>query len=98
MNINRNNFEEFCLLYLDGELSQTERQELEAFVAVNPDLAVELDLLRQLKLKPEAEAPVFFDKTSLFRSSAMENEAIHSGNYETYFLLYTDDELDLEGR
>ena len=98
MNINRNNFEEFCLLYLDGELSQAERQELESFVAANPDLAMELDLLQQLKLKPETDAPVSFDKSSLFRSSALENEAIHTGNFETYFLLYTDDELDEEGR
>ena len=76
MNINRNNFEEFCLLYLDNELSAGERVELESFVAVNPDLAAELELMQQLKLSPEANFNGFGDKISLFRSSALENTSI----------------------
>jgi len=98
MNINRNNFEEFCLLYLDNELSAAERVELESFVALNPDLASELELMQQLKLSPEANFNGFGDKSSLFRSSAMENTSIDAENFETWFLLYTDGELNGDDR
>lgn len=98
MNVNRNNFEEFCLLYLDNELSNEERLELEAFVVENPDLAVELELLQQLKLGLPDEAPMLEDKSMLLRSSAFERKSINAENYETYFLLYTDGELNEQGR
>jgi len=98
MNINRNNFEEFCLLYLDNELSPAERVELEAFVAINPDLASELELMQQLKLSPETNFTGFADKSSLFRSSALENTSINAENFETWFLLYTDGELNADDR
>ena len=53
--INRNNYEEYLLLYLDGELSQGETLQVEAFLGANPDLAEELQLLKQTILQPEAE-------------------------------------------
>ncbi|MBX9891128.1 MAG: hypothetical protein K2Y12_02275 [Chitinophagaceae bacterium] len=89
MNINRDNYESWFLLYIDTELSAEEMQEVEAFAATHPDLKAELDLLLDTRLIDDT--PVVFDKSSLLRS---EYAAINSGNCEEQFLLYVDDELD----
>jgi hypothetical protein len=47
MDINRNNYESFFLLYLDCELSATDKHEVEKFLGENSDLQKELTLLRQ---------------------------------------------------
>lgn len=87
--INPHNYETFFLLYADGELSATEKLAVEQFVQANPDLAVELDLLLQLRL-PVDDALVFTGKNSLLRS---ETRGISLLNCEEYFLLYLDNEL-----
>jgi hypothetical protein len=53
MNITRNNYENFFLLYADGELDPAGMQEVEAFVAVHPDLAEELEMLMDTVLADE---------------------------------------------
>ncbi len=86
--INRHNYEEFFLLYVDRELSPAAVTAVEQFIKDNPDLADELTALQQATL-PLDDALVF-DKTSLFRNA--ENE-ISLENSTEQFLLYVDDEL-----
>lgn len=86
--INRHNYEEFFLLYVDRELSPAAVTTVEQFIKDNPDLADELTALQQATL-PLDDALVF-DKTSLFRNA--ENE-ISLENSAEQFLLYVDDEL-----
>jgi hypothetical protein len=86
--INRNNYEEYLLLYIDGELPAAERQAVESFLAVNPDLHKELQLLQQAILQPE-HLP-FGEKDLLYRKE----EGINLGNFQEYFLLYVDEELN----
>ena len=88
--INRNNYEEFFLLYADNELNAETRLAVENFVEQNTDLAVELNML--LKTKSAPEAMHFNDKELLLRT---EGNSINETNYEEYFLLYIDDELSI---
>jgi hypothetical protein len=94
MNINRFNYEEYFLLYVDNELTTEERQAVDHFVQENPDLEEELLMLRQSQLKPEAV--VMDNKSALYKKDR--NEKIHLENYQTFFLLYVDEELSAEER
>ncbi len=71
MNINRNNYEEFFLLYADNELCAEEKKMVDDFVAENPDLAEELVMLQQSILQPDFTA--FADKESLYRRTVEED-------------------------
>jgi|SRR6218665_1135723 len=88
MNIDRNNYEEFFILYLDNELSASDRQQVEEFANANADLKAELELLLQSKLLPETEI-TFNGKTALLKK-----EGEITGETAT-MLLYVDHEMDL---
>jgi hypothetical protein len=93
MNLNRNNYEELFLLYVDGELNPSQMQLVEEFVQANPDLKEELDMLKDAVLSIDNEI-VFADKNLLFKSSGV--GSINTTNYQENFLLYVDNELDKE--
>lgn len=88
MNINRLNYENYFLLYVDGELSATEMQAVDRFAAENKDLFDELQALLETKL-PETNIQ-YENKSSLYRTSS---EQINSINCEEKFLLFADDAL-----
>jgi len=90
MNIDRHNYEEFFILYLDNELTPEQRQRVDLFVQENPDLASELDLLIQSKLVPDGDI-VFGGKEDLMKED--EQVSISLNNYEEWLLLYADNEL-----
>ena len=84
MNINRNNYEEYFLLYADNELSADEKNMVEMFVQQNPDLEEEFIMLQQSVVKPDNTIALndknFYSKKEGF---------IDQNNYEEKFLLYT---------
>jgi hypothetical protein len=84
MNINRNNYEKFFLLYVDNELSATERNTVDLFVRDNPDLQEELLLLQQTTISPDAV--VFENKNALLKNGEF-------AQLQEKLLLYIDDEL-----
>lgn len=86
MNIDRHNYEEFFLLYVDNELSAPERNMVQLFVQQNPDLDKELQLLQQSIVKQDEI--IFEDKGSLLK------EEIFAPMQEK-LLLFADDELSL---
>ena len=53
MTLTRYNYEEFFLLYIDGELGEEDRTSVETFVRVNPDLGEELQQLQRAVLVPD---------------------------------------------
>jgi hypothetical protein len=93
MKIDRLNYEEYFILYVDNELTTDERGMVEVFVQQYPDLQDELDTLLQLKLTPD-QSVVFEDKEELFQFDA--NLTLE--NCEEWLLLYTDNELNAEQR
>ncbi len=89
MNINRHNYEEFFLLYVDNELSRDLRTEVEIFLQQNPDLGEEMAMLVQTTL-PHDDVH-FTDKSFLYKAE----QGIGLANYEEYFLMYVDEELGI---
>ncbi len=87
MEITRQTYETFLLLYIDDELEPAERTAVEKFLADNPDLQPELRMLQEAVLTgPALGLP---DKSMLYKSAG----GISSVNFESYFLLYVDGEL-----
>jgi hypothetical protein len=91
MNINRETYESFFILYIDNELTAEERRGVEEFVEQNPDLKEELVMLQETVIKPEDDV-VFGGKEFLMKNDSPVNEL----NCEEYFVLYGDDELTKE--
>lgn len=96
MLINRHNYEEFFLLYVDNELTVAERKAVEDFVHQNPDLEEELVMMMQSVLRPDRNI-VFGNKESLLKNKPA-NGLVNESNYEEYFVLYGDNELSNEDK
>jgi hypothetical protein len=90
MNITRNNYEEYFILYLDNELGSDDRRQVELFVQENADLKGEFDLLSQTRLAPD-EAIVFDGKQQLLNIAS--TAPINNSNFEEWLVLYIDNEL-----
>jgi hypothetical protein len=90
MNIDRHNYEEYFILYMDNELSSDERRMVDAFVQLHPDLKEELDLLLQYKLTPDTSI-TFQGKDELLKENG--EALIATGNHEEWLVLYIDNEL-----
>ncbi len=54
LHIDRSNYEEYFLLYLDGELSIQDKISVERFAALHPDLQQELTILLSTRLEIDA--------------------------------------------
>jgi hypothetical protein len=65
MTINRNNYEEYFLLYVDRELGRDEQVMVEDYVRLNPDLEREFNLLKQTTAIPPVM--VFEGKEALLK-------------------------------
>lgn len=94
MIINRHNYEEFFLLYVDHELSAGERKAVETFIRENNDLEEELVMLQQSKLKPDHD--VFFENKKSLLKQPSGKALVNEMNYEEFFVLYVDGELSEE--
>ncbi|MEP7252692.1 MAG: hypothetical protein ABI683_09940 [Ginsengibacter sp.] len=92
MEINRNNYEEYFLLYADNELTDNEKIEVLKFIRENKDLENEFKTIQDTICKPDNI--VMQDKSSLLR--ATENDFVTEKNYEEIFVLYHDNELGSE--
>lgn len=90
MKLNRDNYEEYFILYLDNELGDEDRRRVEAFVQENSDLKAELDTLLQSKLVPDNE--ISFDNKEMLM--VKDSSSVSLNNYESRLIAYIDNELD----
>jgi hypothetical protein len=95
MNINRHNYEEFFLLYVDNELTTEQKKSVMQFVQDNPDLAGELELFRQTSVASDEDI-VFEGKELLFKKEP--GSLITFNNYEEWLVAYIDNELTVPER
>ena len=91
--INRQNYEEYFILYMDHELGKEDRRRVEEFIGQNPDLKEELEILLQSKFTPDT-AVVFNGKDELMKLPG--NSFINLSNYEEWLVMYLDRELTPE--
>jgi hypothetical protein len=89
MKVDRHNYEDYFLLYVDNELTVEQKKQVELFIKENPDLEEELVMLQQSRLIPETI--VFEEKHLLMREE--NNSFINLNNYEEWLVLYVDNEL-----
>ena len=64
MKININNYEEWMVDYIEGNLSEADKKELDEFLEFHPELKSELELFGQTKLAPDNNI-VFVNKEML---------------------------------
>jgi len=81
MKIDRSNYESYFIDYIDGNLSTDLVDEFLDFLRKNPDLAIELKTVENIRLEPESA--VFPNKEQLFRSAndSVENFDIQAAAY-----------------
>jgi hypothetical protein len=91
MKIDRHNYEEYFLLYIDKELTVEQMRQVELFVMDNPDLEEELVMLRHSRLIPD-DSIVFDEKHLLIKEE--HDSFINMNNYEEWLVLYVDNELN----
>ncbi|HMG66839.1 MAG TPA: hypothetical protein VK588_04100 [Chitinophagaceae bacterium] len=93
MKIDRHNYEDYFLLYVDNELTADQKRQVESFVNENSDLEEEFVMFQQSKLVPDPS--IVFDKKDLLMKK--ENDlSINLNNCEEWIVLYVDDELNAE--
>src|ERR1700761_2216822 len=71
--ITRDNYEEFFLLYIDNELSVSDREAVEQYIANHPDLQEEWTALLHCRLLPD-EQFAFPEKEALYKTVTPEEE------------------------
>ena len=91
MTINKDNYEEYFLLYADKELSVEERLEVEQFVQENATYKHEFDQIKKTIIHPEENFRPL-DKSFLYKKVSSLN--LNESNYEGIFVLYHDGELN----
>jgi hypothetical protein len=89
MKVDRHNYEEYFLLYVDNELTIEQKKQVELFIGVNPDLEEELIMLQQSRLIPDR---IVFEKKHLLMKEE-NNSFINLDSYEEWLVLYVDNEL-----
>jgi hypothetical protein len=90
--INKDNYEEYFLLYVDNELTPAEKASVEAFIEEHPGLKTELDMFLATRL--DMEDVKMEGVEDLYKYD--EKDLINGGNIEEFQVLSIDNELTNE--
>ncbi len=94
--INRFNYEEFAISYLDGSLDTVDTAELLIFLEQNPDLKDEVSGLSSILLKTDQDIQYDF-KDLLIRPADLDAANLNAENYNHYFIAAHEGDLTAKG-
>ncbi len=89
--INRDNYGNYFLDYIEGKLDRNLHEELQAFLILNPDLKEELESFDEIKLTPDDH--FFSNKNSLKKNSEL---IITSSTIDDICIAYYENDLNLD--
>lgn len=97
MSINLNNYEEWIIDYLDGNLDDQKSKELKAFLLKHPPIAEEFEELSHIKLFPDQNISLDQSyKFNLKKQDILPTEHISENNYEHRFIAFHEEDLEEE--
>ncbi len=99
MNINRENYEVYCLDFLEGRLLPEQEEVLQLFLKQHPDLADEFDELRrcyQYDFIPEKIE--FPGKEMLKKHFPSDSDIVSEANFDVYCIAYLENDLSEKQR
>lgn len=88
--INQNNYEIWLVDYLDGALSDAEAVAVEAFLVSHPEIAEELEQLKEISLSPSTAT---FSKKNELKKEIVSVGTITENNFETAFIEKIENQL-----
>ncbi len=91
VDINRSNYENFVIDYLDGTLGAAEKSCFIEFLENNPDIAEEVDDINEAVIQPDNK--VFESKDRLKKKSIATVSGINEDNYEEIFIAHYENDL-----
>jgi len=91
--INENNYLWFLFEYLEGNLNEEEKKEVEKYLLLNPDLQREFDLLSLTVLRKNEEIKLKEKEILKFKD---DDKYYATNNYELLSIKYIENELDFE--
>ncbi|KAF0197582.1 MAG: hypothetical protein FD166_1885 [Bacteroidetes bacterium] len=96
MKIDRTNYEEFIIGYLDKTLDPVKTAELLLFLEQNPDLKEEASELASISLKPDSGV-VYNFKDALIQPADVDAIHLNTSNYNHYFIAALEGDLSASG-
>jgi hypothetical protein len=92
LNINRSNYEQYLIDYLEGKLGKQDEASIQNFLLKNPDIAEDLEYLKLFKAIPD-EPKKMFDKSRLIKSFN-DIKDIDKQNFEEFCIAYYEGDLE----
>jgi hypothetical protein len=94
MKIDRNNYENYAIDYLDGQLLPTEAEAMRKFLAENPDLAEEISEMEAICVK--SENTLHISNKQKLSKSYDDIEEINPENFDELCIAYHENDLNSE--
>lgn len=95
MKINRNNYEEYVIDYLDGRLNPVQTAELMYFFSQNPDLELEFNAFENYRLP---ESKLKFGNIEDLKKEYSDFQAVTDSNFDEFCVAEIEGDLDKKSR
>ncbi len=90
MIINRNNYEQYCIDYLEGKLSPPEMEYFLLFLSENPDIKQQLE---EMEVKPVNQDNISFADKEYLKKGKKLQLPVNRYNFNDFCIAYTEDDL-----